>query len=396
MMNKKLGMVVLSCIMAMGVFSHVEAAASSDVDIKNNASVVGSDDIAQQIKRAQELRKLFGVDKEEKPAEAVVSKPVIKKAVRDLDDTGIDNNKKQEKKNSFVKNFSMQEKLSMIESAIEAKEAEQTAKEAEQTVEEAEDYRLFARKTYKQNKRLSSGLFKKIVAEVPAEPTVIFEKNVPTYKEDYASENCQMLPYAPGLTNDIMLRVGYVTDITLPRGDVLQRITSGDSQRFKYETYFDRSSSTWHLYAQPLQKTASTNIVISTDKHIFHADLKVADFCQPTVKWDIPDMINIQNREHVQFKVNNIGELNFKYSKYGGRGKAWRPRSVFDDKQMHTFINFKEGALKGEAPIVFMERNGSIELVPSKLQGNTMVIDRIADRFMLKMGNEVIEYRRRV
>lgn len=244
-------------------------------------------------------------------------------------------------------------------------------------------------------KRLRNSQFKKAVLDVPMESTVIFEKPAPTYKEDYRAEDCQLLPYSPGLTNDIMLRVGYVTDITLPRGDSLQRITSGDSQRFKYETFYDRSSSTWHLYVQPLQNTASTNIVISTDKHIFHADLKVAEFCLPSVKWDIPDMVNVQSLEHVQFKVNNVNELHFKYSRRGGRHKSWTPRSVFDDKQLHTFINFNENELKREAPIVFMEINGSIELVPSKIQGNTMVVDRISDRFILKRGNEVIEYRRR-
>ena len=109
-------------------------------------------------------------------------------------------------------------------------------------------------------------------ATKPQEPVIIGDSALSDYPQ--RSLDCQYLDYESGGSNIIFVKPGFKTDILLPAGDKLQRITCGDRQRFDIKTYYDKSDLRWHVYVQPYQHDVTTNIIISTDRHTFQSNLE--------------------------------------------------------------------------------------------------------------------------
>ena len=214
-------------------------------------------------------------------------------------------------------------------------------------------------------------------------------------KPEYKNPNCQYLEFIPGVSNDINLKYGYVTDIILPGGDKLQRITCGDRERFNFETYFDVSNNIWHLYVKPLQNGIATNVIIATDKHNFQANLSVRSNAAPSVKWNLPDVSPASNPRSLIVDVKSVKDLNFEYQKIAKKHYYWAPENIFDDRNWNTFITFEPGRLSRINPVIFSVSNDGMMILPYEKIGDTLVIHSICDGLILRVGNDMIEYRRK-
>lgn len=233
-----------------------------------------------------------------------------------------------------------------------------------------------------------------VVFETDNEPEILTDKALSDYED--RSLDCQYLEYVGGRNNKIYVKPGFKTDILLPVGDNLKRVTAGDRQRFEFSTYFDSSESRWHVYVQPYQHDITTNIIISTDRHTFSAQLETSDLLIPYVRWNVPDDVSRGYKEPtVELEVENIHNLNFNYNVVGKRSPKWAPMNVFDDKVKTTYLAFEKDTLSSINPVILAHRDdGRVAIVPYEKRGDTIVIRNVYSVFELRTGRHTLTFRR--
>lgn len=224
------------------------------------------------------------------------------------------------------------------------------------------------------------------------EPVIIGDSALSDYPQ--RSLDCQYLDYESGGSNIIFAKPGFKTDILLPAGDKLQRITCGDRQRFDIKTYYDKSDLRWHVYVQPYQHDVTTNIIISTDRHTFQAKLETTELLKPFVRWDVPDDVYAGYKDrNVVMDVENVKDLNFDYDHNGKLSAAWAPLNVFDDKHWNTYLSFEKNILQRINPVILgKSEDGSMVIVPYEKRGDIIVMNKVYKEFDVRVGDHITNY----
>lgn len=229
-------------------------------------------------------------------------------------------------------------------------------------------------------------------ATKPQEPVIIGDSALSDYPQ--RSLDCQYLDYESGASNIIFVKPGFKTDILLPAGDKLQRITCGDRQRFDIKTYYDKSDLRWHVYIQPYQHDVTTNIIISTDRHTFQAKLETTELLKPFVRWDVPDDVYAGYKDrNVVMDVENVKDLNFDYDHNGKLSAAWAPLNVFDDKHWNTYLSFEKNILQRINPVILgKSEDGTMVIVPYEKRGDIIVMNKVYKEFDVRVGDHITNY----
>lgn len=229
-------------------------------------------------------------------------------------------------------------------------------------------------------------------ATKPQEPVIIGDSALSDYPQ--RSLDCQYLDYESGASNIIFVKPGFKTDILLPAGDKLQRITCGDRQRFDIKTYYDKSDLRWHVYVQPYQHDITTNIIISTDRHTFQAKLETTELLKPFVRWDVPDDIYAGYKDrNVVMDVENVKDLNFDYDHNGKLSAAWAPLNVFDDKHWNTYLSFEKNILQRINPVILgKSEDETMVIVPYEKRGDIIVMNKVYKEFDVRVGDHITNY----
>lgn len=229
-------------------------------------------------------------------------------------------------------------------------------------------------------------------ATKPQEPVIIGDSALSDYPQ--RSLDCQYLDYESGASNIIFVKPGFKTDILLPAGDKLQRITCGDRQRFDIKTYYDKSDLRWHVYVQPYQHDVTTNVIISTDRHTFQAKLETTELLKPFVRWDVPDDIYAGYKDrNVVMDVENVKDLNFDYEHNGKLSAAWAPLNVFDDKHWNTYLSFERNILQRINPVILgKSEDGTMVIVPYEKRGDIIVMNKVYKEFDVRVGDHITNY----
>lgn len=229
-------------------------------------------------------------------------------------------------------------------------------------------------------------------ATKPQEPVIIGDSALSDYPQ--RSLDCQYLDYESGGSNIIFVKPGFKTDILLPAGDKLQRITCGDRQRFDIKTYYDKSDLRWHVYVQPYQHDVTTNVIISTDRHTFQAKLETTELLKPFVRWDVPDDIYAGYKDrNVVMDVENVKDLNFDYEHNGKLSAAWAPLNVFDDKHWNTYLSFERNILQRINPVILgKSEDGTMVIVPYEKRGDIIVMNKVYKEFDVRVGDHITNY----
>ena len=229
-------------------------------------------------------------------------------------------------------------------------------------------------------------------ATKPQEPVIIGDSALSDYPQ--RSLDCQYLDYESGGSNIIFVKPGFKTDILLPAGDKLQRITCGDRQRFDIKTYYDKSDLRWHVYVQPYQHDVTTNVIISTDRHTFQAKLETTELLKPFVRWDVPDDVYAGYKDrNVVMDVENVKDLNFDYDHNGKLSAAWAPLNVFDDKHWNTYLSFEKNILQRINPVILgKSEDGTMVIVPYEKRGDIIVMNKVYKEFDVRVGDHITNY----
>ena len=215
-------------------------------------------------------------------------------------------------------------------------------------------------------------------------------------------------PFTPGVVFTAVTSPGYVTTIELQSGEELLTAAAGDTTRWVVESIETGSgeAATTLILIKPRQPFLQTNLVITTDRRVYHLDLTSVDVpvYNTVIAWDYPkDAMIALRRERAERADEQTGvveagvavkALHFDYSvkaigKASRRPPRWMPTRVFDDGRK-TYIEFPPHLGTTEAPPLFVLTEGdedAAQLVNYRVRGRFYVVDRLFDRAELRLGS---------
>ena len=205
--------------------------------------------------------------------------------------------------------------------------------------------------------------------------------------------------------------------VELEEGETVLGVVAGDTERFAVDlAATGRSGRTPLVVVKPLAYDVTTNVVVSTDRRVYHVTLDSAP--RPSRGGDL----NPQSRyaRHVRFYYPDdalaalaaaesgapvraappvsgdgvsLDDLSFGYEWSGSPELRERLERVFDDG-VHTYLQLSADP-SGEAPVLYaIGPDGSREIVnyayrPGRAGAGTYVADRVLDRADLVVGATV-------
>ena len=210
----------------------------------------------------------------------------------------------------------------------------------------------------------------------------------------------QIYPYTEGALYRLYAAPGQVSDIALQPGETLISVSAGDTVRW---VVGDTSSGgpegeRAHILVKPIGPGLSTNLMIATDRRVYHLELSSTDGAyMAALSWAYPqdelDGLRARNRnaiardERTIAKGLALGDLNFNYRIEGDK-PDWRPVRVFDDGRQ-VYIQMPAAIATTDAPPLFVVgRKGGTELVNYRVKDNYYIVDRLFSRAELRHGEK--------
>ena len=206
----------------------------------------------------------------------------------------------------------------------------------------------------------------------------------------------QVYPFSEGTLFRLFAAPERVSDIALQPGETLTSVAAGDTVRWTVGDTTSGSGETkrTHLLVKPFAAGLSTNLVITTDRRVYHVQLtSTASTAMTGMRWTYPqDELLALARQRVEAEAArpvsaavDIVQLNFDYRITGDR-PDWRPLRAFDDGRQ-TWIEFPAAISTGEAPPLFvLGDKGEAELVNYRVSGRFYIIDRLFGAAELRLG----------
>lgn len=229
-----------------------------------------------------------------------------------------------------------------------------------------------------------------------SDPVIIEDKKlaISESEPEAINDDCLYFEYRSGTINRVMATPGFLTDIRLQPGEMIERITMGDRSRWEVHTYYDDIQRICHIYIQPIQEGIESNIIIATDKHNYQLHLISSSINNPIVAWNYPNESDIfQNSEStdVIMEVTSPDKLNFNYNISRKNNYNWSPRYVFDDG-FNTYMTIDPEVFNSVNPAIFtVNRAGNMVLVDYQKVNGNIVIHDVLDNLQVNVGNKMIK-----
>ena len=210
----------------------------------------------------------------------------------------------------------------------------------------------------------------------------------------------QVYPYTEGALYRLYASPGQVSDIALQPGEELISVSAGDTVRW---VVGDTSSGgpqgqRSHVLVKPTQTGLTTNLMIATDRRVYHLDLEsTSQSYMAALSWRYPqdELEQIKNRNNRAARQERqtvdrgltIDDLNFDYRIDGDR-PDWKPLRVFDDGTK-VFIQMPANLAQTDAPPLFvLGRGNQTQLVNYRVQGNYYIVDHLFQRAEMRLGEK--------
>ena len=206
----------------------------------------------------------------------------------------------------------------------------------------------------------------------------------------------QVYPWSEGALYRLYAAPGEVSDIALQPGEALVSVAAGDTVRWIIGDTASGSGTTrrTHILVKPTAAGLTTNLVIATDRRVYHVVAKSnARTAMTSIAWTYPEDALVALRgapvpppDPVAADLA-VDHLNFDY-RIEGDNPAWRPLRAFDDGRQ-VFIQFPPSLPEGEAPPLFVTGDkGRAELVNYRIRGRYYVVDRLFAAAELRIGEK--------
>ncbi|WBX83826.1 P-type conjugative transfer protein TrbG [Sphingosinicella microcystinivorans] len=206
-------------------------------------------------------------------------------------------------------------------------------------------------------------------------------------------------PWAEGRVYRVRTSPGAITDIALEPGEALIAVASGDTARWIIGDTESGSESTrrTHILVKPVSAGLATNLVITTDRRVYHLQLTSGGPAAIALSWTYPagTLISLKGKpgtERPQAAETarpafDVETLCFGYT-ISGDAAPWRPVRAFDDGQ-RTYVEFPDTIATREAPPFFITGSDQAPaLVNYRMRGRFYIIDRLFEQAELRLGQK--------
>jgi type IV secretion system protein TrbG len=210
----------------------------------------------------------------------------------------------------------------------------------------------------------------------------------------------QSYAYSEGALYQVYASPGHITDIILQEGEQLTGsgpVAAGDTTRWVIgaTTSGTGPRARVHIMVKPTRSDLATNLIINTNRRTYHLELRSsASIWMASLSWNYPQDLSVAIEAQAQADAErapiaagiDATTLRFNYEIRGDK-PDWRPLRAFDDGRQ-TFIAFPLSISQGEMPPFFViGPGGDLELVNTRVRGTWLIIDRLFDRAVLRLGN---------
>lgn len=222
----------------------------------------------------------------------------------------------------------------------------------------------------------------------------------------------QVFAWSPGRVFEVWTAPLRVTTLTLAEGETLVAKAAGDTVRWQIgeASSGEGASRRTHVLLKPLERGLETNLVLTTNRRVYHIDLKsgtAAEF-NAAIAWDAPAGLDVASTQTSPGTAADLrvpdpvvmpeGPLDARYRvEPHGRQPRWTPTTVFNDGR-RTFIAFDPDLQIDEAPALFViAPDGEAQLTNYRQAGGLFIVDRVFDRAELRLGDrrpQVVRIRR--
>lgn len=194
-----------------------------------------------------------------------------------------------------------------------------------------------------------------------------------------------------------------VCDVQLEPGEVVIDVAVGDSDRWMASKLESGApgARVAHVLLKPTEFDVVTNLVITTDRRVYHLGListageqsgyfRSVRFYYPSEtiqRWETTTDGAARERERAVASLPSVSPeaLHFAYRIAGGR-VPWRPVQAFDDGT-RVFLLMPDAMRANEAPALFVQSDGEENsLVNYRVRGRYYVVDRLFARAVLALG----------
>ena len=211
-----------------------------------------------------------------------------------------------------------------------------------------------------------------------------------------ASPASEVHPWWDGAVYQLTTAPERITDIALQPGETLTAVAAGDTARWVIGDTTSGSGTTrrTHILVKPAASGIRTNLVITTDRRVYHLELASGAKAMTSIAWTYPqdELLALRKQEAALVAAEQVApiaveRLNFNYA-IDGDAPTWRPIRAFDDGAQ-VFIEFPPSMSTGEAPPLFViGASGKAELVNYRLRGRYYVVDRLFGAAELRLGEK--------
>ena len=204
-------------------------------------------------------------------------------------------------------------------------------------------------------------------------------------------------PWWEGSVYHLATAPGRVSDIALQPGETLIAVAAGDTARWVIgdTTSGSGASRRTHILVKPAASGLRTNLVITTDRRVYHLELASGARAMTSISWTYPqdELLALEKAASTLAAADPVeapvavDRLNFNYG-IEGDAPPWRPIRAFDDGA-RVFIEFPPAIESTEAPPLFViGASGKPELVNYRKRGRYYVVDRLFGAAELRLGGK--------
>ncbi len=198
--------------------------------------------------------------------------------------------------------------------------------------------------------------------------------------------------YAPNEVYKFTGYYGYQTIIQFAQDEEIGTISIGDPSPWQVTPSGNR------LFIKPIEKDATTNMTLITNKRTYFFELRAGnakDVTDTNITFELnfvyPGEDNGVSQVSSIDKVPDLAEedlskYNFKYTITGSDDIA--PIRIFDDGEF-TYFQFHD--VNADIPAFYqVDKNGNEALINYRTRGPYIVVERVAARYTLRHGIDVL------
>ena len=217
----------------------------------------------------------------------------------------------------------------------------------------------------------------------------------------------------------IYAKPDYITTIMLAPDESINFIGGGDTENWLLEQSQGAEKNTNLVHIRPIEAGLATNLVVVTNKRLYTFNIESTEnMYNPLITFQYPyeQTITVYRSEDMgDGSVTGITDTNSKVTdkttkvidtktgiitevknnenyRISNKKVTFSPSKIYDDGKF-TYIEFKDEIKNYEMPVFYILDGKDLNLTNFEIKGNQMIVERLFDKAILKVGTQEIKIR---